>query len=95
MTMRCPKPPTPGRKNQLSGSNACVRSWVNFGCFFLLLFVFVPRLNTPVSLSVPEMAGIIYMPRGVGGEGWGNLFEDVPLVEFMYVVFTCMSGELP
>ena len=35
----------------------------------LLLFVFVPRLNTPVSLSVPEMAGIIYMPRGVGGEG--------------------------
>ena len=21
--------------------------------------------------------------------------EDVPLVEFMYLVFTCMSGELP
>ena len=60
----------------------------------LFFFFFVPRLNTPVSLSVPEMAGIIYMPRGVGGEG-GNLFEDVPLVEFMYVVFTRMPGKLP
>ena len=68
MTMRCPKPPTPWRKNQLSGSNACVRSWVNFG----LVVVFVPRLNTPGSLSVPEMAGIIYMPRGVVGAGGGG-----------------------
>ena len=37
-------------------------------------------------LSVPEMEGI-YMPlRGI-------LFEDVPVVEFMYLVFTCMPGE--
>ena len=30
------------------------------------------------------------MPRG-GGRG-ASFFEDVPLVEFMYTVFTCMPG---
>ena len=29
----------------------------------------------------------VYMPL------WGNLFEDVPLLEFMYFVFTRMPGE--
>ena len=39
-------------------------------------------LCTPGSLSVPEMY-----------TGGGILFEHVPLMEFMYLVFTCMPGE--
>ena len=41
-------------------------------------------LYTPVSPSVPEMEGI-YVTGGI-------LFEDVPLVEFIYLVFTHTSG---
>ena len=40
---------------------------------------------TPVSMSVPEMEGI-YMPLKP------SFFETVPLVEFMYPVFTVMPG---
>ena len=45
-------------------------------------------LYPPVSPSVPEMEGI-YMFH------WGaSFFEDVPLVEFIYLVFTCTPGEV-
>ena len=34
------------------------------------------------------------MPREEPGRGWGVSFlEDVPLVEFMYLVFTRMPGK--
>ena len=39
----------------------------------------VARLYTPESLSVPEMEGI-YATGGIP-------FEDVPLMEFIYLVF--------
>ena len=42
---------------------------------------------TPVLKS--QMEGIIYMPLGA------SFFEDVLLVEFMHLIFTCMPGELP
>ena len=45
-------------------------------------------LNTPVSPSVPEMEGI----SATGDGGGASFFEDVPLVEFLYLVFTCMPG---
>ena len=45
----------------------------------------------PVSPSVPEMEGIIMYILCL----WGaSFFKDVPLVvEFMYLVFTCMPSE--
>ena len=43
-------------------------------------------LRTPLSTSLPDMEGI-YLPLG------GTLFEDVPMVHFMYLVFTCIPGE--
>ena len=39
-----------------------------------------------MSPSVPEMEGIYATRRN-------PFFEDVPLVEFMYLVFTRMPGE--
>ena len=36
---------------------------------------------------------ICYLGRGGWGVGGGSFFEDVPLVEFMYLVFTHMPGE--
>ena len=42
-------------------------------------------LYTPVSLSVPEMEGIY----ATGGHPF---FDDVPLVEFMYLAFTGTPG---
>ena len=44
-------------------------------------------LCKPVLLSVPGNAGYIYH---LGA----SFFEDVPLVEFMYLVFTHKPGEL-
>ena len=41
---------------------------------------------TPVSPSVPEVEGIY-------ATGWHPFFEDVPLVEFMYFIFTRMPGD--
>ena len=40
----------------------------------------------------------VYMPLGGGGlgsEGGGILLKNVPQVEFMYLVFTRIAGELP
>ena len=39
----------------------------------------------------------IHKPAQEGQETFSGdrPFEDVPLVEFMYLVFTCMLGELP
>ena len=53
-----------------------MRSQIKIGC--------VVCLYTAVSLSVPEMEGI-YATGGI-------LFEDVPLVEFIYLVFTRTTG---
>ena len=41
-----------------------------------------------MSLNVPEMENIYATGRG------GILSKDVPLVEFMYLVFTRTRGEL-
>ena len=64
------------------------------------MFFCVLCLYTPVSPSVPETEDIIIYAtergkgRGKGGGGGGVIHaEDVPLVEFMYHVFTCMPGE--
>ena len=41
-----------------------------------------------MSASVPEME-VVYAS---GRRGGASFFEDVPLVEFMYTVSTCMPG---
>ena len=55
-----------------------VRSQMNFGS--------VVCMCTPMSPFVPEMKGIQYATRGRG-----IFLEDVPLVEFMFLAFSCMS----
>ena len=42
-------------------------------------------LRTPLSTSLPDMEGI--------STTGGILFEDVPMVHFMYLVFTCIPRE--
>ena len=49
--------------------------------------VSVVCLYTTVSPSLPEMEGIHY-----GGGGGDILSENVPFLEFMYLVFTRMPG---
>ena len=64
---------------------------------------FCAQACTLVSPSVPEMEGI-YATGGGGvggpGSGWGGtgggiLLKNVPQVEFMYLAFTRIAGELP
>ena len=44
-----------------------------------------------MSLSVSKMWAIY--ARGEGWEGETYVFQDIPVVEFMYLVFTHMPGE--
>ena len=43
-----------------------------------------------MSPSVFEMKGIY----ATWGGGWSSFFDDVPLVEFMCNVFTCIPGRV-
>ena len=68
-----------------------IMSGLDFFFYDFFLRGSVLWLCTPVSPSVPEMEGIIIICH------WGTRisFEDAPLVEFMYLVFTGMPSELP
>ena len=63
----------------VSRSKDNVRSRIKFGS--------VVCLYTPVSPSVPEMEGI-YATGGI------LFFEAIPLVEFLYLIFTRTPGEV-
>ena len=60
---------------QVSRSKDSVRSWTKIGSFICIY--------TLVSPSVPEMESVCYAIGGI-------LFEGVPSVEFIYLVFTRM-----
>ena len=50
----------------------------------------------PVHTCVAECAWNVRGGAGGGGGGGGHpFFERVPQVEFMYLVFTIIAGELP
>ena len=65
---------------------ACLAGPVSSSCWACLILL----LGLSCPLAGPVLLGL---PHPLAGPTLLRLFEDVPLVEFMYFVFTCMPGE--